>query len=315
MTSLNPVQRVGDQIVEQIQAHRDLGEAEARDAGRRAARPRGHPARGRARALLPPRVLGRHAPARDDRDGVLLRARRPDRRRAHHRARRDHPGADPRADRRDARGGQRRRDPRDPRPRRGGRHRRPDRRDVRAARSWSRARSTSSSTTPSTPTRGGCSDRSPASTATGPGGSRPSAGLPPSLADPPEGCRFRPRCPHAFDACRQLPALEHRGGRSPEHLDRCFLSAEQKRERARGRRPGGSREPRAPRRERQRPPAAAARCEHLKQYFPVKAGRGVRPRGGARARRGRRLVRARRGRRRSGWWASRAAGRPRSRAR
>ena len=55
------------------------------------------------------------------------------------------------------------------------------------------------------------------------------SGLPPSLANPPEGCRFRPRCPHAFDACRQLPDLEHRGGRSSDHVDRCFLSDEQKR--------------------------------------------------------------------------------------
>jgi len=55
------------------------------------------------------------------------------------------------------------------------------------------------------------------------------SGLPPSLANPPEGCRFRPRCPHAFDACRQLPDLEHRGGRSPDHVDRCFLTDEQKR--------------------------------------------------------------------------------------
>ena len=42
------------------------------------------------------RVLGRHAPARDDRDGARLRPRHPDRRRADHRARRDHAGRDPR---------------------------------------------------------------------------------------------------------------------------------------------------------------------------------------------------------------------------
>ena len=55
------------------------------------------------------------------------------------------------------------------------------------------------------------------------------AGLPPSLDRPPEGCHFRPRCPHAFDACGRTPALEHRGGASVDHLDRCFLDPEAKR--------------------------------------------------------------------------------------
>ena len=52
-------------------------------------------------------------------------------------------------------------------------------------------------------------------------------GQPPSLVDPPAGCHFRPRCPHAFDRCTQTPALEARAGTSG-HLDRCWLSAEQK---------------------------------------------------------------------------------------
>jgi oligopeptide/dipeptide ABC transporter ATP-binding protein len=52
------------------------------------------------------------------------------------------------------------------------------------------------------------------------------AGQPPSLLAPPQGCHFRPRCPHEFDRCSQVPALEVRAGAS--HADRCWLSPEQK---------------------------------------------------------------------------------------
>ena len=54
-------------------------------------------------------------------------------------------------------------------------------------------------------------------------------GVPPSLKDPPQGCHFRPRCPHAFDKCVETPALEHRGGGTPEHADRCHLGGDEKR--------------------------------------------------------------------------------------
>jgi peptide/nickel transport system ATP-binding protein len=53
-------------------------------------------------------------------------------------------------------------------------------------------------------------------------------GMPPSLINLPEGCKFRPRCPHAFDKCREEPALENRG-EVPRHLDRCWLDLEFKR--------------------------------------------------------------------------------------
>jgi peptide/nickel transport system ATP-binding protein len=56
-------------------------------------------------------------------------------------------------------------------------------------------------------------------------------GMPPSLLHPPEGCHFRPRCPHAFDQCRQVPPLEGRISDRPESKDRCFLSVEEKRRR------------------------------------------------------------------------------------
>jgi peptide/nickel transport system ATP-binding protein/oligopeptide transport system ATP-binding protein len=54
-------------------------------------------------------------------------------------------------------------------------------------------------------------------------------GLPPSLINLPEGCKFRPRCPHAFDKCMQEPGLENRV-ETPGHLDRCWLDVEYKRE-------------------------------------------------------------------------------------
>src|SRR5207245_2340162 len=43
-------------------------------------------------------------------------------------------------------------------------------------------------------------------------------GLPPSLLNPPQGCHFRPRCPHAFDRCTDVPELLSRLPSAPEHL-------------------------------------------------------------------------------------------------
>lgn len=56
------------------------------------------------------------------------------------------------------------------------------------------------------------------------------AGLPPSLLDPPTGCRFAPRCPHAFDQCAELPPLEASASEAGTHLDRCWLTPAQKSE-------------------------------------------------------------------------------------
>jgi oligopeptide/dipeptide ABC transporter ATP-binding protein len=56
-------------------------------------------------------------------------------------------------------------------------------------------------------------------------------GMPPSLLRPPEGCHFRPRCPHEFDKCPSVPPLEARVADSPGHRDRCWLTPEQKRAR------------------------------------------------------------------------------------
>jgi peptide/nickel transport system ATP-binding protein len=57
------------------------------------------------------------------------------------------------------------------------------------------------------------------------------SGSPPSLLHPPTGCHFAPRCPHRFEACAELPALEARDLELPGHLDRCFLDLDAKRTR------------------------------------------------------------------------------------
>jgi len=50
-------------------------------------------------------------------------------------------------------------------------------------------------------------------------------GQPPSLLDPPTGCRFAARCEYAFDDCTRLPPLRARPG-DAGHLDRCWLTTD-----------------------------------------------------------------------------------------
>ena len=50
------------------------------------------------------------------------------------------------------------------------------------------------------------------------------SGRPPSLLDPPPGCPFAPRCPHAMDICTQArPPLVQI---EDDHLSACFLHEE-----------------------------------------------------------------------------------------
>jgi peptide/nickel transport system ATP-binding protein len=58
----------------------------------------------------------------------------------------------------------------------------------------------------------------------------PIPGRPPSVIDPPAGCRFFPRCPYEPGQARdQHPELERAEG-EPDHLVRCFLAASTRRE-------------------------------------------------------------------------------------
>jgi peptide/nickel transport system ATP-binding protein len=52
-------------------------------------------------------------------------------------------------------------------------------------------------------------------------------GQPPSLLNPPTGCRVAARCKYAFDKCTQPPTLEARLG-DASHLDRCWLTPAEK---------------------------------------------------------------------------------------
>jgi peptide/nickel transport system ATP-binding protein len=53
-------------------------------------------------------------------------------------------------------------------------------------------------------------------------------GSPPSLLNPPRGCRFHPRCPYVMEICKgEFPQLTA-SAQDPSHLDRCYLDEETK---------------------------------------------------------------------------------------
>ena len=107
------------------------------------------------------------------------------------------------------------------------------------------------------------------------------AGQPPSLIAPPQGCHFRPRCPHAFDQVHRGAAARGADRRARAH--RPLLAARRSR---RGRcgwsRPArsGWRRRRHERRERHGRAEAEApatgepilEVEHLVKHFPIKRG-------------------------------------------
>jgi len=55
------------------------------------------------------------------------------------------------------------------------------------------------------------------------------SGAPPSLLSLPKGCAFRPRCPHEFGKCKEVPGLDPRLTEDLKHRDRCWLEPERKR--------------------------------------------------------------------------------------
>ena len=115
-------------------------------------------------------------------------------------------------------------------------------------------------------------------------------GAPPSVINVPPGCKFRPRCPHAFEKCMEEPALENRV-ETPGHLDRCWLDVDvQALACATRRSPARRRKPREHERRR-----AADRGQARQEVLPDPEGPAA-ARGRARARRRRRQLRGARGR-------------------
>jgi peptide/nickel transport system ATP-binding protein len=53
-------------------------------------------------------------------------------------------------------------------------------------------------------------------------------GQPPSLLNPPRGCRFHPRCPYVMEVCKTtVPALKPTS-RDTDHFEKCHLDEETK---------------------------------------------------------------------------------------
>ncbi len=189
MTSLNPCFTVGFQIGETLKAHLELDTGRAASARDRAAGGGRHHRSRAAPVGLPAPAVGRHEPARDDRHGDRLPAEAADRRRADDRARRDHPGADPRSPAAAAAGD--RHGPRADHPRhgRGGRNRAPRASCNMPASRWSSRTRAAVRAIRTIPTPPRCSRRCPSG--------RRGACCPPSPAS----------CPGQFDRPAGLPVL------------------------------------------------------------------------------------------------------------
>ncbi len=98
-SAFNPVFTIGAQMCDVLGRHRGSarGRGDARRSRIRHCSDGGHARRGADQRSLPAPAVGRHAPARDDRDGAAVPTAAPHRGRADDRARRDHRDADPRA--------------------------------------------------------------------------------------------------------------------------------------------------------------------------------------------------------------------------
>ena len=177
---------------------------------------------------VPARALGRHAPARDDRDGAPLQAEAAARRRADDRARRHDPGADPRADEGPAAAARHGDRPRHPRPRRRRGDGRPRARHVRGAARRDRADGRRSSGRRATPTRAGMLASVPdARRRPRPPSSPRSPARRPTSRAFPAAARSQPRCAlarssSAWPAPLPLEQVDPDVSRTPSACAACF---------------------------------------------------------------------------------------------
>ncbi len=203
MSSLNPCFTVGFQIGEALQVHEGSaagrGGARRSSCWRRSASPPPRPAR-----RLPAPALRRHEPAGDDRHGDRLQPEAADRRRADDRARRHHPGADPRPAARPAARARHGAGADHPRHGRGRRDRRAGRRACMPARRSRTARWPRLFADAAPSLHRGAARR-PAGAALGRRRLPTIPGVVPGLLDRPTGCLFSPRCRFATDLCRSEP--------------------------------------------------------------------------------------------------------------
>ena len=269
MTSLNPVLTVGRQLTEPPEIHLGMTPAAVARPGHRAARHGRHLGSGAAPAAVSAPVQRRDAAADDDRHGAGLQPRAHPGRRAHHRARRDHPGPDPRAHEGPvAEAG--RGDGHDHAQPRGGRPlRRPGQRDVRGQDRGARDRARRSTPIRAIPTPSACCARCRASTSRGGPSSCPSrASRPTSRACPPAAPSSRAASTPSSAASREAPPLEPVAA---GHVSACWVAGRarsrrrrRERGRARPRRSGprgagrGRRDPRRPQPRRSTSRSAAA---------------------------------------------------------
>ncbi len=291
MTSLNPVYRIGEQIVEAIRTHEKIDKRAAKHRAVELLRQVGIPNPESRVDDFPHQFSGGMRQRAMIAMALCVQPGRADRGRADDGARRDDPGADHRADRPPEGRLQLRGDPDHARPRRRRRHRRRDHRHVRGPRRRAGGRSAICSTTRRCRTRGACSARSRGST-----GRAGAAALDrgrAAVADQPAA---------GLQVPAALPARvrEVQGGaaaREPRRRRRAISTAAGSTSSTSGRiatRPS----PAASRRRRERGAQSGQpliEVRDVKKYFPIRKGAAA-ARGGARARRRRRQLRGAAGR-------------------